>query len=94
MLRDWGMNMSKRYVSKMVKEMTSRMEIFQQIAKSINVDMTYEEIINEVSTPLRSVLAYDLFNFIMMEKGQLVVKASNPMDPEVFKVGFALPHAS
>ncbi|MGI6492580.1 MAG: ATP-binding protein [Pelotomaculum sp.] len=80
--------MSKRYVSKMVKEMTSRMEIFQQIAKSINVDMTYEEIINEVSTPLRSVLAYDLFNFIMMEKGQLVVKASNPMDPEVFKVGF------
>lgn len=83
--------MAKRYRAKIVDELTkqnNRMAIIQQIAKSINVEMTYEEIINEVAAPLSGVLSYDLLSFILMEKGQLIVKASIPKEPEILKMGF------
>lgn len=76
-----------------IEELTrqnNRMAIIQQIAKSINVEMTYEEIIDEVATPLRSVLSYDLLSFCLMEKGQLIIKASIPKEQEILGQGWVL----
>jgi two-component system NtrC family sensor kinase len=80
-------------VRKIIEELTrqnNRMAIIQQIAKSINVEMTYEEIIDEVATPLRSVLAYDLLSFCLLEKGQLIIKASIPKEQEILGEGWVL----
>ncbi len=80
-------------VRKIIEELTrqnNRMAIIQQIAKSINVEMTYEEIIDEVATPLRSVLPYDLLSFCLLEKGQLIIKASIPKEQEILGEGWVL----
>ncbi len=80
-------------VRKIIEELTrqnNRMAIIQQIAKSINVEMTYEEIIDEVATPLRSVLSYDLLSFCLLEKGQLIIKASIPKEQEILGEGWVL----
>lgn len=80
-------------VRKIIEELTRqnyRMAIIQKIAKSINVEMTYEEIIDEVATPLRSVLSYDLLSFCLMEKGQLIIKASIPKEQEILGEGWVL----
>lgn len=80
-------------VQKIIEELTrqnNRMAIIQQIAKSINVEMTYEEIIDEVATPLRRVLSYDLLSFCLLEKGQLIIKASIPKEQEILGEGWVL----
>jgi len=68
----------------------NRMAIIQQIAKSINVEMTYEEIIDEVAAPLRGVLSYDLLSFCLLEKGQLIIRASIPKEQEILGEGWVL----
>ncbi len=80
-------------VCKIIEELTrqnNRMAIIQQIAKSINVEMTYEEIIDEVATPLRSVLPYDLLSFCLLEKGQLIIKSGIPKEQEILGKGWVL----
>lgn len=80
-------------VRKIIEELTrqnTRMAIIQQIAKSINVEMTYEEIIDEVATPLRSVLPYDLLSFCLLEKGQLIIKSGIPKEQEILGEGWVL----
>jgi hypothetical protein len=55
--------LSPAEVKNIIEELTrqnSRMAIIQQIAKRINVEMSYDDIIDEVAAPLRSVLPYDL----------------------------------
>ena len=61
-----------------IEELTrqnTRMAIIQQIAKRINVEMSYDDIIDEVAAPLRSVLPYDLLSFCLLEKDQLIIKS-------------------
>ncbi len=79
-----------RYVIAELTRQNNRMAIIQQIAKSINVEMSYEEIINEVAVPLRSVLSYDLLSFCLLEKGQLIIKASIPKEQEILGEGWVL----
>jgi two-component system NtrC family sensor kinase len=43
-----------------------------------------------VATPLRSVLAYDLLSFCLLEKGQLIIKASIPKEQEILGEGWVL----
>ncbi len=76
-----------------IEELTrqnNRMAIIQQIAKSINVEMSYEEIIDEVASPLRSVLDYDLLSFCLLERRQLIIKASIPKEQEILGEGWVL----
>jgi hypothetical protein len=60
--------LSPAEVKNIIEELTrqnSRMAIIQQIAKRINVEMSYDDIIDEVAAPLRSVLPYDLLSFCL-----------------------------
>lgn len=80
-------------VNKIIEELTrqnNRMVIIQQIAKSINVEMSYDEIINEVATPLQSVLPYDLLSFCLLENNQLIIKSGIPATLKVLGVGWVL----
>lgn len=79
-----------RFVIAELTRQNNRMAIIQQIAKSINVEMTYEEIINEVAVPLRSVLSYDLLSFCLLEKERLIIKASIPKEQEILGEGWVL----
>ncbi|MDD4334551.1 MAG: histidine kinase dimerization/phospho-acceptor domain-containing protein, partial [Desulfotomaculaceae bacterium] len=79
-----------QYVIEELTRQNSRMAIIQQIAKSINVEMTYEEIIDEVAAPLRSVLDYDLLSFCLLERRQLIIKASIPKEQEILGEGCVL----
>ncbi|MFX4261015.1 ATP-binding protein [Pelotomaculum propionicicum] len=86
-------DLAENDVQKIIEELTKqnyRMAIIQQIAKSINVEMTYEEIIDEVAAPLRSVLSYDLLSFCLLEKDQLIIKASIPKEQEILGEGWVL----
>ncbi len=73
-----------------LKRQNSRMAIIQQIAKSINVDMTYEEIIDEVANPLKSVLSYDLLSFCLLVDNKLIIKSGIPKEQKVLGVGWVL----
>jgi two-component system NtrC family sensor kinase len=76
-----------------IEELTrqnTRMAIIQQIAKRINVEMSYDDIIDEVAAPLRSVLPYDLLSFCLLEKDQLIIKSGVPKENKILGVGWIL----
>jgi len=80
-------------VGKIIKELTrqnDRLAIIQQIAKSINVAMSYEEIIDQVAGPLRSVLPYDLLSFCLLENNQLIIKSGVPKEQKILGMGWVL----
>ncbi len=80
-------------VGKIIKELTrqnDRLAIIQQIAKSINVAMSYEEIIDQAASPLRSVLSYDLLSFCLLENNQLIIKSGVPKEQKILGVGWVL----
>lgn len=58
----------------------SRLAIINQIAQSINVEMSYGEIINQVAAPLRTVISYDLLSFCLLENNKLIIKSSIPKE--------------
>ncbi|MDD4169330.1 MAG: ATP-binding protein [Desulfotomaculaceae bacterium] len=79
--------------SDVIEELTrqnNRMAIIQQIAKRINVEMSYEDIIDEVAAPLRSVLPYDLLCFCLLENDQLIIKSGVPKGQIILDVGLVL----
>ncbi len=79
--------------SDIIEELTrqnNRLAIIHQIAKSINVEMSYEEIIDQVATPLRSVLSYDLLSFCLLENSQLIIKSGVPREQKLLGVGRVL----
>jgi two-component system NtrC family sensor kinase len=76
-----------------VEELTrqnKRLAIINQIAKRINVEMSYQEIIDEVGVPLRSVLPYDLLSFCLIEDGALVITSSLPKEQKTLGAGWVL----
>ncbi|MTI81151.1 MAG: GAF domain-containing protein [Firmicutes bacterium] len=79
----------KRTIEEMSKQ-NKRLEIINQIARSINVDMTYDEIIERVAEPLRQVMAYDLLSFCLLDRGELVIKSGIPKDQKILGVGTVL----
>jgi two-component system NtrC family sensor kinase len=85
--------LSPAEVKNIIEELTrqnSRMAIIQQIAKRINVEMSYDDIIDEVAAPLRSVLPYDLLSFCLLEKGRLIIKSGVPKEQKILGVGWIL----
>lgn len=76
-----------------VEELTrqnKRLAIINQIAKRINVEMSYQEIIDEVGVPLRSVLPYDLLSFCLIEDGALLIKSGLPKEQKTLGAGWVL----
>ncbi len=76
-----------------VEELTrqnNRLAIIHQIAKRINVEMSYQEIIDEVAVPLRSVLSYDLLSFCLIEDGALVITSGLPKEQTTLGTGWVL----
>lgn len=80
----------KKTIDEMSKQ-NKRLEIINQIARSINVEMSYDEIIDRVAEPLRQVMSYDLLSFCLLDKGNLVIKSSIPRAQEILGVGTVLP---
>nr|WP_204619201.1 ATP-binding protein [Desulforadius tongensis] len=74
-----------------MSKQNKRLEIINQIARSINVDMSYDEIIERVAEPLRQVMSYDLLSFCLLDKGKLVIKSGIPKDQKILGVGTVLP---
>lgn len=68
-----------------------RLEIINQIARSITVAMSYDEIIDRVAEPLREVIPYDLLSFCLLEGEQLIIKSGIPKEQVILGVGTVLP---
>lgn len=86
-------NFKKTKINDMIDELTlqnKRLAIINQIAKNINVEMSYGEIIEEVATPLRTVLPYDLLSFCLLENNKLIIKSGIPKDQKTLGEGWIL----
>ena len=84
--------LSPAEVKNIIEELTrqnSRMAIIQQIAKRINVEMSYDDIIDEVAAP-RSVLPMTCSVFALLEKGRLIIKSGVPKEQKILGVGWIL----
>lgn len=73
-----------------LKRQNDRLAIINQIAKSINVETSYEEIIDLVAEPLRSVVPYDLLSFCLIENDQLIIRSGIPKDEPILGKGWIL----
>lgn len=73
-----------------LKRQNDRLAIINQIAKSINVESSYEEIIDLVAEPLRSVVPYDLLSFCLIEDDQLIIRSGIPKDEPILGKGWIL----
>ncbi|ABO50030.1 GAF sensor signal transduction histidine kinase [Desulforamulus reducens MI-1] len=79
---------------KTIEEMTKqnkRLEIINEIARSITVAMSYDEIIERTAEPLKEVIPYDLLSFCLLEGDQLVIKSGIPKEQVILGVGTVLP---
>ncbi|MGB4503308.1 MAG: ATP-binding protein [Syntrophaceticus sp.] len=76
-----------------IEELTrqnKRLAIIHQIAKKINVEMSIQEIIDEVAVPLRSVLPYNLLSFCLIEDKDLVITSSMPKEQKILGTGWVI----
>ncbi len=83
-----------RFTQKLsIEELTrqnNRLAIINQIARSINIKMNYEEIIDRFAIPLQEVISYDLLSFCLLENDNLVIKSSIPKEQKILGVGTVL----
>ncbi|MEW8960158.1 MAG: hypothetical protein AB2448_13880, partial [Moorella sp. (in: firmicutes)] len=73
-----------------LKELSKRniqLEIINQIVKSLTLDMTFDEMMDDVAQKLKWVVAYDLLNLCVLEGGNLIVKTSVPSKTEALQKG-------
>lgn len=76
-----------------IEELTkqnNRLAIINQIARSINIKMTYEEIIDHFAIPLQEVISYSLLSFCLLENDKLIIKSSIPKEQKILGVGTVL----
>jgi two-component system NtrC family sensor kinase len=64
-----------------------RLAIISQIARSIVVNMSYGEVIDQFSTALRTAIPFDLLSFCLLEGGNLVIKSGLPKEQMVLGIG-------
>ena len=76
-------------INEMAKQ-NKRLEIINQVAKSINIQMSYEEIIKQMSKPLSNVISYDLLSFCLVEEDTLIIKSGIPKEQKLLGVGCVL----
>lgn len=67
-----------------------RLAIINLVAKSINVQMSYEDIIDRLSDLLHQVISYDLLSFCLLENDNLIIKSGVPKDQKILGVGTVL----
>jgi len=77
-----------------LKRQNDRLAIINQIARSINVETSYEEIIDLVAEPLRSVVPYDLLSFCLIEDDQLIIRSGIPKNEPILGKGWILHYNS
>ncbi len=80
----------RRTIEEMTKQ-NKRLAIINQIARSITVAMSYDEIIDRVAEPLKEVIPYDLLSFCLLDGEQLVIKSGIPREQVILGVGTVLP---
>lgn len=69
----------------------TQLQIINQLAKSINVEMSIDEILENVIGQLRQVIAFDRLSFSVMEGNRLVVASVIPKSSVVVPIGTDLP---
>jgi two-component system NtrC family sensor kinase len=77
------------YLEEILKQ-NLQLEIINQIAKSITIEMSFEEMMEDVATKLQQIISYDLLNLCLLENGELVVKTAMPKDAPVLNIGTVL----
>lgn len=82
-------NGNKLSIEELTKQ-NNRLAIINQIAKSINIKMTYEEIIDHFAIPLQEVISYSLLSFCLLENGKLIIKSGIPKEQKILGVGTVL----
>ncbi|MGB9790963.1 MAG: GAF domain-containing sensor histidine kinase [Thermacetogeniaceae bacterium] len=73
-----------------LSEKILQLEILNQIAGSIRVNMSFDEIMCDVGRKLRRLIDYDLLNLCLLEDGDLIVKTALPEDAPVLGKGTVL----
>ncbi len=73
-----------------LNKQNKRLAIINLVAKSINVQMSYEDIIDQLADLLHQVISYDLLSFCLLENGILVIKSGIPKDQQILGVGTVL----
>ncbi|MEW5921162.1 MAG: ATP-binding protein [Bacillota bacterium] len=79
----------KREIDELNKQ-NKRLAIINLVAKSINVQMSYEDIIDQLGDLLHQVISYDLLSFCLLENGTLVIKSGIPKEQQILGVGTVL----
>jgi len=93
-----GIHSSKKtyYVElkKRIEETAKRntqLEIINQIAKGINIDMSFDQMMESVTDKLRRLVSFDRLSLSILEDGKLVVKSSIPADDPLEGTGREIP---
>jgi len=70
------------------KRNNMQLEIISQISKSITIEMSFTEMMQNITEKLKSVIAYDLLSFCMLEESnRLVIKRGVPENLGYFAEG-------
>ncbi|MGB9791136.1 MAG: GAF domain-containing protein [Thermacetogeniaceae bacterium] len=79
----------KDYYQEILRRNT-QLEIINEIAKSITVEMSFSEMMDSITKKLHKVISYDLLSFCLLEQGKLVISTGVPKDVPVLGVGTVL----
>lgn len=86
-------NSKNMLLNSQLRELIKRnmqLQIINQIAKSITLEMTFDEMIEDVAVKLQRIISFDLMNLCMLEHGELLVKRELPKGTTVLKEGTVL----
>lgn len=89
--REW--EISFRNTECLAKEMSKRnlqLEIVNQLAKSVTVETTFDEMLDNMASRLQEVITYDLLSFCLLEEGVLVIKKGVPKNQPYLGEGVVL----
>ena len=93
-----GVNSSKlnyylelKEINKLIELQNSRLEIINQLAKDINIDMSFTDILDRVYEKLPAVIKCDFLAIALLEREELILSA---VSPQAGYVGKAIPTAA
>lgn len=81
---------NKGYYRELVKR-NIQLSIINEIAQSVSVEMSFEEMMNRVTKTLKEVISYSLLSFFLLEEERLILTTGVPKDVPVLSVGTILP---
>jgi len=82
-------NQNKLHLDEILKRNT-QLEIITEIAKSITVEMSFEEMMDSITKKLYKVISYDLLSFFLIEGDKLIIRTGVPKDVPVLGIGTVL----